>query len=315
MSTNLLIQKAVQRYLDERRQLGFDLRIAGRQLMRFARYADFHGHIGPLTIEIQLNWAREHVRRSGPITWARRLEVVRPFAAYYRQFEPGTEIPERLTFGHGHRRRTPHIYTDQEICDLLELSERLLPRGGLRPLTYYTMFGLIAATGLRLSEALHLNDEDVDLKGATLTVRETKFKKSRYLPIHPSVMRALCDYRRVRDHAVKCEAAGTFFVSPTGGALSSPSVHGVFAHLRKKMKWKARGEHPHPRIHDLRHTFAVRRIKLWHQSGESTNHGMLWLSTYLGHAKITDTYWYLTATPELMAVAGSKFEGFSQGEV
>jgi integrase/recombinase XerC len=298
MSTKYMIQNFVRRYLEERRQLGFDSL----------------GHNGPLTLKIQLDWAREHVRRSGPITWARRLEVVRPFAAYYRQFEPDTEIPDSRTFGNGHRRRTPHIYTDQEICDLLDLSGRLLPLYGLRPATYKALFGLIAAAGLRLSEALHLNDTDVDLDDGTLTVRQTKFKKSRCLPIHSSVVMALSDYRRVRNRAVVCKQPAMFFVSPNGCALSSRSVHYVFTHLRNQMNCRSRGEHPNLRIHDLRHTFAVRRVLLWHESSVSTNHGMLWLSTYLGHAKISDTYWYLTATPELMAVAGSKFEGFENRE-
>ena len=124
---NTTIQTAVQRYLDERRQLGFDLSIAGKQLMRFARYADAHGHHGPLTLDIQLDWAREHVLRTGFVTWARRLEVVRPFAAYYRQFEPSSVVPDLKFFGPGHRRLAPHIYTDQEVCDLLEEAGRLTP--------------------------------------------------------------------------------------------------------------------------------------------------------------------------------------------
>ena len=274
MSANHTIQAAVQRYLDERRQLGFDLRIAGGQLMRFARYADAHGHHGPLTLDIQLDWAREHVHRTGPVTWARRLEVVRPFAAYYRQFEPQSEVPDSKTFGRGHRRLTPHIYTEQEIGDLLDEAGRLSPHGGLRPATYRTLFGLIAAAGLRLSEALHLRDVEVDLPGASLTVRQTKFKKSRCLPVHRSVVQALCDYRQLRD----------------------------------RLRWRTRGDHPRARIQDLRHAFTVRRVQLWHEAGVPMDQAMFWLCTYLGHAKISDTYWYLTGVPELMAVIGAKFE-------
>jgi len=311
MSADSTIQAAVQRYLDERRQLGFDLRIAGGQLMRFARYADAHGHHGPLTLDIQLDWARQHVHRIGPVTWARRLEVVRPFTAYYRQFEPQSEVPDSKTFGRGHRRLTPHIYTEQEICDLLDEAGRLSPQGGLRPVTYRTLFGLIAAAGLRLSEALHLRDVDVDLAGATLIMRQTKFNKSRCLPVHHSVVQALCDYRRLRDRVVPRGVDMPFFSSPSGLGLASSTVEGVFDQLRGRLEWSPRGEHPRPRIQDLRHAFATRRVQLWHEAGVPMNQAMFWLCTYLGHAKISDTYWYLTGVPELMAVIGTKFETFA----
>jgi integrase/recombinase XerC len=308
MSANHTIQAAVQRYLDERRQLGFDLRIAGAQLMRFARYADAHGHHGPLTLDIQLDWAREHVHRTGPVTWARRLEVVRPFAAYYRQFEPQSEVPDSKTFGRGHRRLAPHIYTEQEIGDLLDEAGRLTPQGGLRPATYRTLFGLIAAVGLRLSEALHLRDVDVDLPAATLTVRQTKFNKSRCLPVHRSVVQALYDYRQLRDRVVARGVDMPFFVSASGCGLPSRTVKSVFERLRDRLRWRPRGDHPRPRIQDLRHAFTVRRVQLWHEAGVPMDQAMFWLCTYLGHAKISDTYWYLTGVPELMAVIGAKFE-------
>lgn len=311
MSASTTIQTAVQRYLDERRRLGFDLRIAGGQLMRFARYADTRGHRGPLTLNLQLDWAREHVRRTAPITWARRLEIVRPFAAYYRQFEPQTEVPGLTTFGRGHRRLAPHIYTEREIVDLLDEAGRLGPAGGLRPATYRALFGLIASTGLRLSEALHLREADVDLRSGALTVRQTKFNKSRRLPMHPSTVHAMRDYRHGRDRTVGRDPDRVFFVSPAGCALPSRTVHGVFAQLRDRLGWVARGGHPRPRIHDLRHAFAVHRVQLWHQSGVTMDHAMLLMCTYLGHAKVSDTYWYLTGTPELMAVVGMAFERFA----
>jgi len=312
MSTT--VQDAVQTYLDERRQLGFDLRISGQQLMRFAQYADARGHQGPLTLDIELAWAREHVKRTGPVTWARRVEVVRPFAAYYRQFEPSSEVPDGTIFGPGHRRLAPHIYTDQEVCDLLEEAGRLTPHAGLRPATYRALFGLLAATGLRISEALHLGDVDVDLQHASLTVRQTKFNKSRCLPLHASVVKALGAYRAHRGQCAPRVPAMAFFTSPDGQPLSARGVENIFDRLRKRLGWKARGEHVRPRIHDLRHTFAVRRVVQWHQAGVTMDHAMFWLCTYLGHAKISDTYWYLTGVPELMAVVGERFERFALGE-
>ena len=311
MSAANMIQTAVERYLTERRRLGFELGIIGQQLMRFARFADARGHRGPLTLELQLDWAREHVKRTGTTTWARRLEVVRPFAAYYRQFEPGSEIPDLHTFGPGHRRLAPHIYTQQEVCDLLAEAGRLPPPGGLRPASYRTFFGLIAATGLRHSEALNLRDRDVDLRRGCLTVRQTKFNKSRCLPLHVSVIEALNIYRHLRDRNVECNSDMHFFVSSSSCALSQRTVNGVFEQLRQRLGWHARGGHLHPRIQDLRHSFAVARLQRWHETGETVDHAVLWLCTYLGHANISDTYWYLSGTPELMSVVGAKFESFA----
>ena len=314
MSARTTMQTAVQRYLDERRHLGFDLRFSGLSLMSFARYADAHNHHGPLTLALQMGWVQEHVLRTSPLTWARRLEILRPFAAYYRQFEPESVVPDSLTFGRGHRRLAPHIYHQKEVVDLLAAASALSPSGGLRPATYQALFGLIASTGLRLSEALHLQDGDVDLQNNALTVRKTKFSKSRCLPIHPTVTQALRAYRNFRDGVVGCETNRPFFVSPAGLALPKRTVHHVFERLRGHLGWVARGGHPHPRIHDLRHTFAVRRVQRWHENGTSVEHGMFTLCTYLGHAKISDTYWYLTGTPDLMGVVGSTFERFAMGQ-
>jgi integrase len=311
MNPGGVMQACVQRYLDERRRLGFELKSAATELRRFARFADARGHQGPLTLELQLDWAREPVRHSGVVTAARRLEIVRPFAAHCRQFEPGSEVPPPFILGHGHRRLAPHIYTDQEIRDLLDQAGRLSPRGGLRPLIYQTLFGLIAATGLRISEALKLRVADLDLPGATLTVRQTKFHKSRCLPVHGSVVQALSDYLHARQRWVGCATDTPVFVTQAGRAPSLRAVHYVFAQLRDQLGWRARGEHPQPRIHDLRHTMVARRVQLWHDAGVSIDHAMFWLCTYLGHARISDTYWYLTGTPELMALVGAQFERFA----
>lgn len=311
MSAGTTLQAAVQRYLKERRQLGFELTAPATELMRFARFADARGHTGPLTRELQLEWARQHVRRTSAVTAARRIEILRPFATYYRQFEVDTEVLPTNALGRGHRRLTPHIYTDDEILQLMQHAERLAPAGGLRPLMYRTLFGLLAAVGLRLSEALKLSVGDVDLDSATITVRQTKFRKSRCLPIHPSAVSALTEYRRVRDRHADPDPGAPFFVSRSGGFLPKATVETVFTRMRPKLGRHARGDHASPRLHDLRHTMAVRRVQRWHESGVSVDHAMFWLCTYLGHARVTDTYWYLTGVPELMDVVGGKFERFA----
>ncbi len=305
------MQAAVQRYLDDRRRLGFALTAPATELMRFARYADARGHRGPLTQELMLGWAREHVKRTSAVTAARRLEIVRPFAAHYRQFEPSTEVPPKAILGRAHRRLAPHIYTDEELEQLLDAAGRLPPNGGLRPLTYRILFGLITAAGLRLSEALKLTLADVDLQTAALTVRETKFRKSRCLPLHTSTIRELQLYREARNRCRSTDASAPFFVSCDDRHLAVRTVEHVFRRLQLRLGWRARGDHPSPRIQDLRHTFAVRRLQRWREVGQSIDHAMFWLCTYLGHAKISDTYWYLSGVPELMDTIGARFERFT----
>jgi len=308
------MQALVQEYLDERRCLGFALTISGAQLMAFAHFADRSGHRGPLTSAIAIAWAREEATHATPITWARRLEIVRPFAKFRALVEPGTEVPDAGLFGRAHRRLAPHIYTDGEIGEMLFAARQLSPNGGLRPATYEALFGLIAATGLRLSEALHLCCSDFDPGGRQLTVRQTKFCKSRLVPLHPTTTEAMRQYLAIRLRHLPAAPEAPLFVSPAGTALPTRTVHSVFAHLRAGLGWTARGEHAAPRIHDLRHTFICRRVMLWHADGMDIDNAMLALSTYVGHAKVSDTYWYLSGVPELMAVAGQCFEHFAASD-
>lgn len=315
MSAATTMQAAVERYLEDRRRLGFALTAPATELARFARYADAREHRGPLTQELMLGWAREHVHRTSDVTAARRLEILLPFAAHYRQFEPATEIPPRGILGRGHRRLAPHIYTDQEIIQLLDAAGGLTLTWPLRALTYRSLFGLIAAAGLRLSEALMLTMGDVDLQAAALTVRQTKFHKSRCLPLHPSTVQELRRYRQARDRCRSTDDSAPFFASHDGGHLPKPTVENVFRRLQPRLGWRARGDHPYPRIHDLRHTMAVRRLQCWRESGQSIDQAMFWLCTYLGHAKISDTYWYLSGIPELMDTISARFERFvAQGD-
>jgi integrase len=300
-----------QRYLDDRRRLGFSLKIAGHQLLAFARFADRSGHRGLLSKTLILSWVRSRPRKSS-VTWPRWIEIIRPFAKYLQQFDPSVEVPDTHLFGRGHRRLTPHIYTEQEICILLRSAEELGPKGSLRPLTYCCLFGLIAVTGLRISEALNLRRSDVDLNSGTLTVRRTKFQKSRLVPTHLSTTQMLRDYDIARGQAV-ANVSDSFFVCLQGFGLKNRTVHGVFERLRAHLGWTARGGHPHPRIHDLRHSLICHRIEHWYRQRINVDHAIVSLSTYVGHMKVTDTYWYLTGIPDLMAIVAGKFERFAQG--
>jgi integrase/recombinase XerC len=306
------MEAAVKEHLDTRRQLGFALVASGTELMRFARYADARGHLGPLNQDLILGWAREHVRKTSAVTPARRLEVIRPFAAYYRQFEPSSEVPPLGILGRGHRRLTPHIYTDKEVVQILESAGSLEPRGGLRPLTYVALLGLIAATGLRLSEALGLTNSDVNLATGIITLRQTKFRKSRSLPIHDTVVTALGGYSQACDGS-RLGHTAPFFMTPASTAIPVRTVEGVFRRIVTEMGCQVRGDHPAPRIHDLRHTFAVRRLQTWREQHQCIDQALFWLCTYLGHTKISDTYWYLTGVPELMELIGARLEHFATG--
>jgi len=304
------MQSLVQAYLEERRSAGFALEIPGKLLMGFAHFSDQRGHRGPITEQLIMDWVQGCAKRSAPFTWARRLQTIRPFARFCSRLDQATFIPEQNVFGRAKRRLTPHIYTDREISDLLDAAGRFPEEGSLRSATYRTLFGLIAATGLRLSEALKLRFADLDFARGILTVRQTKFAKSRLVPLHTSVTRALSAYAEMRQNAFPAERNASFFIGVSGTALSKSTVHSAFLRLRKRLRWTARGSHPFPRIHDLRHSFICRRVRLWHERGTDIDNAMLALATYVGHAKVSDTYWYLTGVPDLMAVAGRNFEDF-----
>jgi len=310
MTTSRTMQSLVQMYLDERHSAGFALEIPGKLLMGFARFSDQRGHRGPITEQLVLDWVQGCARRATPFTWACRLQTIRPFARFCIRLDRATYIPEQNIFGRAKRRLTPHIYSDREIADLLRAAGKLPREGTLRPATYKTLFGLIAATGLRVSEALKLQFADLDFARGVLTVRQTKFAKSRLVPLHPSVTTALSRYATFRQDAIPANPKSHFFVGSTGNPLAKTTVHWTFQRLRKQLGWKARGSHTFPRIHDLRHTFICRRVQLWHDRGADIDHAMLALATYVGHAKVSDTYWYLTGVPDLMAIASRNFEGF-----
>jgi len=302
----------VEDYLERRRRLGFALQSEERRLMCFARFADQIGHRGPITVELALRWACSS-SRSTAATRAGRLKILSPFAKYRLQFDSATEIASSGLCGPGHRRLTPHIYSEEEIETLLVTARQLPPTGGLRPVTCETVFGLLAATGLRISEALALRREDVNLERSLLTIRQSKFRKARQVPLHPTTTEALRAYARIRDKRLSTSTTEAFFVSDCGRPVNYRQIAYAFARLRVQLGWQARGGHPHPRIHDLRHSFICRRLIGWYQEGIDVGNAMLLLSTYVGHTQVTDTFWYVTAIPELMTIAGDRFEHFAQG--
>jgi integrase len=289
--------------------LGFQLRVEGEQLKQFGAFVDDCSYRGPLTTELALRWARLPANGDS-LYWARRLEVVRCFAKHLAISEPRTEVPPRGLLGRAHRRKTPYIFSDADLAALLAAARRLAPSNGLRPKTYVALIGTLASTGLRISEALRLTRADADLHGGVLKIRETKFRKTRWVPIHSTTVAALQSYSRARDRLAGRQS-DAFFVSSEGRALPYSTARGVFRKLCDSVKLTARGGVRRPRLHDLRHSFACRRVARWYDAGINLDHAVSALSVYLGHVKVSDTYWYLTATPDLLARAASRFEAFA----
>lgn len=310
------LQTRVEQYLAERHRLGFAIRTPAYSLRGFVRHMQAIKHRGPLTVDAMADWARRDSHGSDdPSTWARRLKHLRSFTRWLRQFEPRTEVPDYTVFGRISERQAPHIYSEAEIIDLLAAARRLGPASTLRGIVYETLFGLLASCGLRIGEALALNNEDVDLRRGMLTIRKAKFGKSRQIPMHTSTVEALRRYRSTRDMAGESAAPQAAFFMGTRGRrhglpLGDRQVHRVFGALRVQLGWRNRGNHHAPRIHDLRHTFVVHRIEQWQARGEDVDQAMLSLSTYVGHAEVGNTYWYMSAAPELMTGAADRFASF-----
>lgn len=313
MNTVPTMVSLAEEYLAVRRKLGFELKIEGEELIRFAQYADNTGHQGPLSTELAVRWAKLP-QKANPLYWARRLDFVRRFAKHRILFDSATEIPPVGIFGPSYRRISPHIYSVKELSDLIYAASQLGPVGRLRPHTYVTLFGLLASTGLRISEALALSRHDVDLQAGVLTIRAGKFKKSRLVPLHSTATEALQQYCKRRDpyyHRRKCDA---FFLTEYGTPLKYWRSLMTFLSISRTLGWRNGDRKASPRIHDLRHTFAVRSLLRWYEQGADIDQKILALTTYMGHVKVTDTYWYLSAVPELFAIVGNRFEMFAHNQ-
>lgn len=296
----LSLTKAIEFYLEQRQRLGFVMRDAGWILRGLARYAVEKGHRGPLTNQLALAWAQAP-RQASPFWWAYRLDAVRRFASFWRAFDPRTQVPPSGVFGPSRRRRAPHIYTAQEIQLLMTAASAL---GAPQSDTFQTLLGLLACTGMRIGEALRLCDQDIDWDRALLTIHRSKFGRSRCLPLRDSTLDALKRYcqRRPRLHP-KMERI-FFFRGKTGRALCYVQAASTFACFRRQLGWTGQ---PVPRWHDLRHTFAVNCLLDWYRRGAEVGPKVLSLATYLGHSDIADTYWYISAVPELLALAQARW--------
>ncbi len=299
-------------YIALRRGLGYRSPSQERALRAFAQYLDGKAHDGPIPLELSLGWASS-TSSADPCNPARRLTTVRGFLRHLAAVDGATEVPAPGLLGSTGHRKPPHIYSDQEIADLLQATAELVPAGGLRPRCYATLFGLIACTGLRISEAVALACADVDLADGSLTVRAGKRGRMRLVPLHPSALVPLRDYAAERERRYGPPDDGqAFFRTDRSDRVSYNAANSTFTALRRQLGWTADGRTRAPRIHDLRHRMVVRRIQAWHESGVDVDRKIAVLATYLGHVEVRELYWYLSAVPELMSIIANRFEAFAE---
>jgi integrase/recombinase XerD len=300
----LSLPAAIDFYLTSRRQLGFALTQEGWLLGTLAHHARQSHHRGPLTAELVLRWA-QLPQPADPLWWARRLAVARQFAQFWVAFDPRTQVPPPGVFGPSHRRRPVHIYTQAQIARLLGAAAGLVSADGMRAATFQTLFGLLACTGLRISEALNLRPQDFDARGQTLLIQPSKFSPARRLPLQASASMALSQYDQFCQQTLAQATRPAFFLNGHDRPLRRDGAEAVFAQVRAQLGWT---QEPVPRLHDLRHTFAVRCLAGWNRQAGGVDAKILALSTYLGHRRVTDTYWYLSAIPLLLAGSAARFE-------
>jgi len=296
----------LQEYLQLRRRLGFKLRDAGRVLSKFVLFAK-RQRAAFVTSKLALRWATQPVD-CHPALWTTRLIMVRQFARYLSALDPRTEIPPHGLLPHRYRRKSPYLYTDQEVHDLIAAAQRLPSPRHLRGATYTTLFGLLAATGMRVGEALSLDRADVDLAQALLTVRQTKGNQPRLVPIHPSTGQALRRYERLRDQVCSRSPSPRFFLSERGTPLTYWIVRHWFIKVSRQIGLRQPSDRHGPRIHDLRHRFSIRTLVHWYRTDQDVEAHLPELTTYLGHRHVNDTYWYLSATPELLQLATRRWK-------
>ncbi|GAA0444022.1 MULTISPECIES: tyrosine-type recombinase/integrase [Sphingomonas] len=297
------LEDSLSRYLAMRRGFGFKLTTQELRLRTFIAFMAARG-ADVVTGKLAIEWAGGGC---GPATWSSRLSTIRSFARHLANTDPRTEIPPSGVFP-PQRRPKPYIYSEQEIVDLLRAMLALPPRGGLKPWTLHCFFGLLAVAGLRFSEATNLRREDVDLDSGVLTIRDTKFGKTRLVPIDVTTIAVLEAYALRRDSCPKRRASPYFLVGDRGAQLRHDSVHKVFVAWTREVGLRGPKTRKGPRVHDLRHSYAVRTLVSWYRAGEDVERLLPVLTTFLGHTHTRDTYWYLTASPELMGHAAARLE-------
>lgn len=293
-------------YLSLRRRLGFKMCQAGYLLPQFVRFAQ-QEKAAFITTKLALAWATQDKDRQ-PAYWAYRLGLVRRFARYLSAVDSRTEIPPEGLLPHRLHRKSPYLYRDEEVGQLLQAAQQLPGPDELRAATYTTFFGLLAVTGMRVGEAIGLARPDVNLNQGLLTLRRTKFDKSRLVPIHPTAVDKLRQYEQLRDRICPPPKSPNFFLSARGTRLAYTTVRHWFIQVSYRIGLRGPTDRRGPRLHDLRYRFAMGTLLRWYRTDRDIEAHLPELTTYLGHGHVADTYWYLSATPELLQLATQRWE-------
>jgi len=300
----IALRAALNDYLTMRRALGYKLGRAEKLLAQFIAFVEANGS-ERITVDLALAWAT--LPAQGAMDWwSGRLTVVRAFASYLNTLDPTVEVPLTELLPAQSHRAVPYLYSDDDVLALMAAAKIL--RSPLRVLTFRTLIGLVAVTGMRIGEAIRLDRSDLDLDAGVLTVRMSKFGKSRELPLHASTLEALQTYLRQRDQLHPWPTAPSLFISTAGTRLLYCGVHWTFLRLVRQAALQPRSARCRPRPHDLRHSFAVRTVLDAYRADANVAACLPLLSTYLGHLHPANTYWYLSAAPELLALAGERLE-------
>ena len=298
------LSQAAEEYLRLRRSLGHDLAEAHRLLPRFVAFLDAVG-APTVTVAAALDWVQQPDADPGSSVWPRRMTVARGFARHMAGIDARTEIPPLGLIPSRQRWRPPFIYSPADVTALIVAARSIRYR--LAAATHATVIGLLAATGMRVGEALRLDRADIDWTEGVLSIHESKFTKSRKVPVLPCTLAALQRYANAREQLCPSPATPGLFVSMRGTRMIYPVVQQVFRRLCDTAG-VGTGSATRPRIHDFRHTFAVRTLLAWYRTGEHVEARLPTLSTYLGHRDPRSTYWYLSAAPELLALAAGRLE-------
>jgi integrase/recombinase XerD len=304
------IRLAIADYLAVRRALGYKLADHGWLLADFASFVEARG-ASVVTTELALAWATEP-EDTLPSWWAARLRVVRGFARHLAAFDPATQIPSADLLPCHNRRAVPYLYSDAEVRAVMAAAASLRP--ALHAATYQTLIGLLAVSGMRLGEVIRLDRSDLDTGEAIVTIRDSKFAKSRHVPLHPSTLAALAGYADLRRRWCPRPDTRSLLISTAGTRLIRQNVEFVFARLVRQAGLTARPDGARPRLHDLRHALAVSTLLGWYRDGVDVQAQLPVLSTFLGHTKPANTYWYLSAVPELLALAAARRDQGSRAD-
>jgi integrase len=299
------LRDAVDQYLTLRRSLGFKLCNTEWVLHRLLDFME-QEEATHISVELVSRWLQQP-NRAQLSTWAARVGIVRRFATWHQPTDSRTEIPPPDLIPSRIHRKPPYIYTDEEVERIVVAASGLPSRTGMRALSFSTLYGLIAVTGMRISEAVGLDREDVDLRQGELTIRHAKFGKSRLVPLHASTRTVLSRYAARRDRIMPRVDTEAFFISERGARVTRSNAQGNFAKISQDIGLREpQADYLHgqgPRIHDLRHRFAVKTLIDWYRAGVDVERQLPKLATYLGHTHINDTYWYIEAVPELLQLA------------